>query len=56
VWQLAIRTGRSLDIYDFKTVDDAEVAPGTMPFVVLNSFTGANVSSVLLALLTAPLC
>ena len=43
VWQLALRAGRSLDIYDFKTVDDEEVAPGTMPYVVLNSFTGANV-------------
>jgi UDP-glucose:glycoprotein glucosyltransferase len=43
VWQLGIRPGRSLDVYDFKSVDDVGVTLNVKPNVVLNSFTGTNI-------------
>jgi len=43
VWELGIRPGRSLDVYDFKSVENTDVAADSHPNVVLNSFTGANV-------------
>lgn len=43
VWQLGIRPGRSLDVYDFHSIDDVEVNADSQPKLVLNSFSGKNV-------------